>query len=218
MLWNHHNNYNFNFNAKRSIKFFLYFLVFRLDPDAFFPGIRFRVKLIQINITGLWKMFRVWKLSAREGVLSAKVIPTRAESRDEDPVSGSGYGYALDIENQPGSDKIRTRSGSRALRLTENDWNQKYENKKEGSQNYPEFSFNIILNISYRSGYRTLDPKFCLNRILIPGCVITLAFSFSSVLTTSFHFPTRSRALGHASVRQSTRVVPDIRLAGADIR
>ena len=59
---------------------------------------------------------------------------------------------ALDPENQPGSGsvKIRTGSGSRALRLTENVWHQKYENKKEGLQNYLEFSSNSILNISYR--------------------------------------------------------------------
>ena len=74
----------------------------------------------------------------------------------------------LDPENQPGSGKIRTGSGSRALRLTENVWHQKYGNKKEGLQNYLEFSFNSILNISYRSGNRALDPKFCQNRILIP--------------------------------------------------
>ena len=76
---------------------------------------------------------------------------------------------ALDPENQPGSgsDKIWNGSGSRALRLTENVGHQKYENKKE-IRNYLEFSFNSILNISYRSGYRALDPTFCQNRILIP--------------------------------------------------
>ena len=74
---------------------------------------------------------------------------------------------ALDPENQPGA-------GSEALRLTENVWHQKYENKKEGLQNYLEFSFNSILNIFYRSGYRALDPKFCQNRILIPGKISDL--------------------------------------------
>ena len=78
---------------------------------------------------------------------------------------------ALYQENQPGSGsgKIRTGTGSRALRLTENVWHQTYENKKEGLQNYLELSFNSILNISYRLGYRALDPKFCQNRILIPA-------------------------------------------------
>ena len=55
------------------------------------------------------------------------------------------------------------------LRLTENVWHQKYENKKEGLKNYLEFSFNSNLDISYRSGYRALDPKFCKNRIFIPA-------------------------------------------------
>ena len=32
-------------------------------------------------------------------------------------------------------------------------------------QNYLEYSFNIILNIFYRSGYRALDPEFGQNRI-----------------------------------------------------
>ena len=59
----------------------------------------------------------------------------------------------LDPENQPGSG-----SRSRALRLIEN--HQKYENKKEGLQNYLEFSINSILNIFHRSGYRGLDPEF----------------------------------------------------------
>ena len=71
----------------------------------------------------------------------------------------------LDPENQPGSGKILTWSGSRALRLTEDVWHQKYENKKEGLQNYLEYSFNSIINISYRSVYRALDPKFVQNRI-----------------------------------------------------
>ena len=44
-----------------------------------------------------------------------------------------------------------------------------YENKKEGLQIFLEFSFNSILNISYRSGYKAPDPKFYQNRILIPG-------------------------------------------------
>ena len=76
----------------------------------------------------------------------------------------------LHPENQHGSGsvKIWDGSGSRALQLTENVWHQKYENKKEDLQNYLEFSFKSILNISYRSGYRALDPKFCQNRILIP--------------------------------------------------
>ena len=39
------------------------------------------------------------------------------------------------------------------------------ETKKEGLQNYPENSFNSILNIFYRSGYRALDPEFGQNRI-----------------------------------------------------
>ena len=39
-----------------------------------------------------------------------------------------------------------------------NVWHQKYENRKEGSQNYQEFLFNSILNISYRSGYRLQSP------------------------------------------------------------
>ena len=90
---------------------------------------------------------------------------------------------ALDPENQPGSGsvKIRTGSGSRALRLTENVWHQKYENKKEGLQNYLEFSFNSILNISYRSGYRALDPKFCQNRILIPDFTVLEATKTSLI-------------------------------------
>ena len=58
----------------------------------------------------------------------------------------------LDPENQPRSGFIRT--GSRALGLTEEVWQQKYENKKEGLQNYLEYSFNSILNIFYRSGYK----------------------------------------------------------------
>ena len=49
--------------------------------------------------------------------------------------------------------------------LTEDVWHQKYENKKEGLQNYLENSFKSILNIFYRSGYRALDPKFGQNRI-----------------------------------------------------
>ena len=46
---------------------------------------------------------------------------------------------ALDPENQPGSGSVK-----------QNVWHQKYENKKEGLQNYLEFSFNSILNIAYR--------------------------------------------------------------------
>ena len=69
---------------------------------------------------------------------------------------------ALDPENQPGSGsvKILTGSGSGALRLTENVWHQKYENKKEGLQNYLEFLFNSILNISHRSRYRPWIRNF----------------------------------------------------------
>ena len=61
-------------------------------------------------------------------------------------------------ENQPGS-------GSRALGLTEDVWHQKYENKKEGLQNYLEYSFNSILNIFCRSRYRAQDPEFGQHRI-----------------------------------------------------
>ena len=53
--------------------------------------------------------------------------------------------------------------------LTEDVWYQKYENKKEFLQNYLENSFNSILNIFYRSGYRDLDPKFGQNRIRNTG-------------------------------------------------
>ena len=66
----------------------------------------------------------------------------------------------LDPENQPWS-------GSRALGLTEDVWHQKYENKKEGFQNYLEYLLNSISNIFYRSGYRALDPEIGKNRIHI---------------------------------------------------
>ena len=36
---------------------------------------------------------------------------------------------------------------------------EKEENKKWGLHNYLEYSFNSILNISHRSGYRALDPN-----------------------------------------------------------
>ena len=49
--------------------------------------------------------------------------------------------------------------------LTVDVWHQNYENKKEGLQNYLEYSFYSILNIFYRSGYRALDPEFGQNRI-----------------------------------------------------
>ena len=86
-------------------------------------------------------------------------------TRGVHPVSGSGalgpdlYLYLLffvsdvtlmsyvDPENQPGF--IRTGSGSRALGLTKDVWHQKYENKKEGLQNYLEYSYNSISNIFY---------------------------------------------------------------------
>ena len=73
----------------------------------------------------------------------------------------------LDPNNQPGSGSgfIRTGSGSRALWHTEDVWHQEYENKKEGFQNYLEYSFNSILNIFNHSGYRALDPEFGQNRI-----------------------------------------------------
>ena len=75
----------------------------------------------------------------------------------------------LDPESQPGSGFIRTGFGSRALGLTEDVWHQKYENKKEGLQNYLEYSFKSILNIFYRSGFRALDPEFGQNRIRNTG-------------------------------------------------
>ena len=77
----------------------------------------------------------------------------------------------LDPENQPGSGLgfIWTGSGSRALGLTEDVRHQKYENKKEGLQNYPEYSINSISNIFYHSGYRALDPEFGQNRIHTPA-------------------------------------------------
>ena len=99
---------------------------------------------------------------------------------------------APDPENKPGSGsvKIRTGSGSRALRLTENVWHQKYENKKKGSENDLEFSFDSILNISYCSGYRALDPKFCQNRILIPVFIplVTCFISFIVNITRHIFF------------------------------
>ena len=71
----------------------------------------------------------------------------------------------INPENQPRSGFIRTGYGSRALGLTEDVWHQKYENKKEGLQNYLEYSFYSILTISHRSGYTALDPEFDQNRI-----------------------------------------------------
>ena len=68
----------------------------------------------------------------------------------------------LDPENQPGSGFIRIGSRAYRERLT-----PKYENKKEGFQNYLEYSFNSILNVVYRSRYSALDPEFGKNRIHI---------------------------------------------------
>ena len=55
----------------------------------------------------------------------------------------------LDSENQPGPGKIWTGSG--ALGLTEDDWQQKYWDKKEEVQNYLKYSFEKFLKISLRS-------------------------------------------------------------------
>ena len=61
----------------------------------------------------------------------------------------------LDSGNQSGS-------GSRALGITEDVWHQKYDNKKEGFQNYLEYSFSLLLS------YRALYPFFwAKNRIHI---------------------------------------------------
>ena len=56
-------------------------------------------------------------------------------------------------------------SQSRALRLTEHGWNQKYGSKKEGSQRYLKYLFNSILYIIPRSRYRALDPNLVKKRI-----------------------------------------------------
>ena len=47
-------------------------------------------------------------------------------------------------------------------------WHQKYENKKEGVQSNLTYSFNRILKISLSLRYRSPDPVFGQNRILIP--------------------------------------------------
>ena len=47
------------------------------------------------------------------------------------------------------------------------------KNKKEGLHNYLEYSFNSILNIFYRLGYRALDPEFSQNRIHITALRFT---------------------------------------------
>ena len=64
-------------------------------------------------------------------------------------------------------DRIRIRI--QGVGLTEDVRHQKYENKKEGLQNYPEYSINSISNIFYHSGYRALDPEFGQNRIHTPA-------------------------------------------------
>ena len=73
----------------------------------------------------------------------------------------------LPYQNQPGPVKVWTGFGSRALGITEDVWHQKYEIKKEGLQNYLEYSLNSILNIFYHSWYRALDPDFGQNRVHI---------------------------------------------------
>ena len=67
--------------------------------------------------------------------------------------SGSGYG------------KIRTGSGPGLLGLQRTSDTKSMKTIKEGLQNHLEFSFNSVLIISHRSGYRALDQKLCQNRI-----------------------------------------------------
>ena len=70
---------------------------------------------------------------------------------------------AIDPENQPGSGKIRTESGSRALGLTEDVWHKKYENKKEISKiiwnnhSIKFFKFHIL----WSEFVQKPDPHHC---------------------------------------------------------
>ena len=77
----------------------------------------------------------------------------------------------LDSENQPGSGKIWTGSGSgsEVLRLT---GSSKYDNKKEEFKNDLKYLFKELLKTSFRLWYRAQDPVFCQNRILIPDNLV----------------------------------------------
>ena len=70
---------------------------------------------------------------------------------------------ALDPENLPGSVKIRTGSGSRALRLAENVWHQKYENKKRRlaklSRIFLQKYFKYLLSFGVQSPGPEILPK-----------------------------------------------------------
>ena len=91
------------------------------------------------------------------------------------------YLPVLYSDNQPGSGSGKIRTGSGALCLTGDVWHQKYKNKKEGVQNYLSYSFNRLLNISLSLRYRSSDPVFGQNRILIPAektCYSTWVQSF----------------------------------------
>ena len=66
----------------------------------------------------------------------------------------------LDPEKQPGSGKIWTGSGSRALGLAEDVRHHKYENKTEGFINYLEYLCNRISKISLCLRYIPPGPGF----------------------------------------------------------
>ena len=85
------------------------------------PGMRIRIRIR--SCPDLWKIFK----TPLNEFSRQFVSPLYSVRRSID---------ALDPENKPGfgSDKIRTGSGTRALRLTENVSHQKYENEKEGLQ------------------------------------------------------------------------------------